>query len=155
MRYYFFILFLFFVTYVYSYERTVMIKSRVGGYWEVLRKFFYLSSEWSEEDKYKHFLERSLIITEARDLPHHYVSECLQLSQFLLLFFKSYFSFDIKFNHVFFCVFEIPYDIWLFYLSFLTCLNKIPARPQLCKNTLNNDNLPAWGTSITEKHVIF
>ena len=38
---------------------------------------------------------------------------------------------------------------------FFTCLNKIPARPQLCKKALNNDNLPAWGASITEKHVNF
>ena len=39
-------------------------------------------------------------------------------------------------------------------LSFLSCLNEIPARPQLRKNALNKDILTAWAL-LTVKNTLF
>ena len=88
-----------------------MIKSRIGDYQRSLEKNIFLSSSslCSEDD----------IETFSRDIFDDHRSErftsslCEHVLSVLLLFFKSYFILNIKFDHVFFRVFEKSYDIEL------------------------------------------
>ena len=56
---------------------------------------------------------------------------------------------------VFFRLFGKVAYIRLFYLILLSCLNEIPARPQLRKNALSKDILNAWALLIVKNTLFF
>ena len=120
MRYYFYILFLFFGTYVLIIRPKCKIKcrngGRRGGLWG---KIFFICLRAKRANKNKiNFDEKS---DDDAEMEAFYIfHEGVFFSRFN--FYYSYLnrisSLSVKFVHVFFRLFEIPYEIWLFCVVF-------------------------------------